>query len=110
ENINHRHAYFLLHANHFRKIFRGVGVSRALNDTLFYKKGCKGRDSILAPSLNSSYHQRVFPSDDRFNGDDYALPELRDRGSGGPKILPRLWIESGALCATARGIAAGCRR
>src|SRR5262245_14759896 len=80
--------------------------SISLNDTLFYKKVCNGCHNLLARGLNSSYHQRVFPSDDRFNRGDYALPELRSRGFGKTKILPRLWIESGSLCAIARGIAA----
>src|SRR5262249_24470141 len=40
-----------------------------------------------------------------FNGDDYALPGLRIRSSGRPKILPRLWIEPGRLLAVASGTA-----
>src|SRR5262249_4829691 len=77
----------------------------SLNDTLFYPKARKGRDNLLARRLNSSYHQSVFPSDCGFNGGRYALPELRNRSFGKTKILPRVWIESRALCAITRGTA-----
>src|SRR5262245_34426080 len=90
-------------------------IKRSANDVTIFRpllRYCpvrKGRDNLLARRLNSSYHQRVFPSDDRFNGGDYALPELRNRSVSRSEILPRVWVESGALCAIARGIAAGRR-
>src|SRR5262249_58671228 len=82
----------------------------SLNDTLFYPKARKGCDNLLARRLNSSYHQSVFPSDCGFNGGRYALPELRSRIFGKTNILPRVWIESGALCAITRGTATGWGR
>src|SRR5262245_11053570 len=76
----------------------------SFNDTPFYKMVCTDRDSVLAPSLNSSYHPRVCPFGNGFNGGDHALSELRNENLHRAKILPRLWIASGAIRSIARGI------
>jgi hypothetical protein len=56
---------------------QGAPPFHSFNDTPFYNMVCTDRDSVLEPSLNSSYHLRVCPFGNGFNGGDCALSELR---------------------------------
>jgi zinc-ribbon domain len=60
--------------------------SVSLNDTLFNKKVCKGCDNFLAPGLNSSYHQRVFLSDNKFMEANMHCPNCGAKASARQKF------------------------